>query len=206
MRNSIARHWMTPGMLCLALLVVPALFTNCSGGSKGDSSSDSANLFNNRNVNLYLEVPAIQIQGNIDTSVTPNKIRDFNPQTSKESGFNDLDGDGILDEQINDFDSFGNAANNMLDIDAAACVTPAGGGNKNTGYVSPDVWVDSTEFPDTMPATAAGTNGTQFIQLIVPFPISRDSIFQDGVQELSWLNPDDIDSALVDRERAIFLE
>ncbi len=208
------RFYLVPGVLLLALIapvfmVSAFMGAGCSGGGSGDPSQDTVNLFNNRNVNLYTEVPAIEIEGNRILRVPPQGenfwgIRNFNPQTSKESGLYDADRDGIKDTPINEFASYCNAANNLLDIELAACAVKAGNNVKNEGYLFDEVWdgpwvkIPNTiqyhyVLPDTMPATAdaTGTNGTQFLQLILPFEMLRGSIFdtsQTDPEAVNYLN------------------
>jgi YVTN family beta-propeller protein len=170
-----------------------------------------AGVFNTRNVNLYSEVPLIEIQGNRVKKTPPSgksffENLVFRPRTPMHSERYDSDNDGINDAYINDFKSVANAANNMLDIEIAACLGQSVGGNKHDGYASDDAWAEEwvkisgtnkykRQWPDTMPATAdaSGTDGTQFIQLILPFKIKRSSIFdkqQANADQVDFLDPD----------------
>ncbi len=146
---------------------------------------------------LYHEVPAIEVQGNEVLRVPPKgtpylEIRSFNPQTPKTAEFGN-----------NNFKSFSNAANRLLDIELAACVVKAGQNKKHLGYLDDLVWTEPWvqipgtskymyQFPDTMPQKAdkTGTDGTQFLQLIIPFEIDPASIFDNTKPLLDYLSPD----------------
>ena len=181
----------------------------CTGGKGGDHASDVVSFFNSRSVNLYKEVPLIRVEGNRIKRVPPKgdpyyEVRDFNPRTDPHAGLYDSDKDGVPDKPINDFESLGNAANNMLDVELAACAVKAGGNNKQEGYLKDEVWAEPWkkdpvtgkyhyQYPDTMPATAdaTGTKGTQFVQLILPLKIQRSSIFdvkQQDAEQVDYLN------------------
>jgi len=178
-------------------------------GNRNDADDGGNNSSSGRDTNLYQELPAIEIQGNEilrDNPYIPDddpyyETRYFNPQTPMESEWYDSDNDGIVDTPINDIESFGNAANRLLDIELAACVSkpPV----KHDGYADPMVWTDEWvpidgtnmykyQFPDTMPATADayGTDGTQFLQLIIPFDVDPESIFDQSQPSLDYLDPD----------------
>ncbi|MHC4944147.1 MAG: YncE family protein [Planctomycetota bacterium] len=184
----------------LSCLMITVLLMSCSGGSSGGSSQLSTGTFESRTQNLYQEVPIIEIQGNeilrdnptVGNSLENNytEVRDFNPQSSRTAEEYDSDGDGLPDTQINPFESIANAANRLLDHDLAECIIMTPPPGKELGYLEPQAWLDAWEeigntdrydykYPDTMPATADanGTDGTQFIQLIIPFPIQGSSIF-----------------------------
>ena len=131
--------------LCLILFAPAFIGTGCSGGGSGNPISDVADVFNTRNVNLYSEVPLIEIQGNRIVRTPPkgksfSENRIFVPRSPLRSEKFDSDNDGIVDTYINDFDSLANAANNLLDIEIAACLVKAGGGNKHEGYLPDAAW------------------------------------------------------------------
>ncbi|MFH1998055.1 MAG: hypothetical protein ABIK28_00175, partial [Planctomycetota bacterium] len=169
---------------------------------------DIANSFNSRYQNLYSEVPIIEVQGNWIPARTDanqyeygNRLRNFNPQTSRTAELYDANLDNVKETLINNFSSIANAANRLLDQDLAACVAPKSGGIKQTGYTSSSqVWASSFslsttsftkqwQYPDRMPATTGETNDeTQFIQLILPFDVDADSIFGTSA-DLDYLNP-----------------
>ena len=55
MRNSTNQRSLVHGTLIVAALSFLALSIGCTGGKAGDDSTDVADVFNNRNVNLYKE-------------------------------------------------------------------------------------------------------------------------------------------------------
>ena len=210
-RKAVCTGWTVAILPLICLLAY--LSPGCTGGKGGSHESDTANSFNSRNVNLYKEVPLIQIQGNRIQRTPPKgdpywEVRNFNPQTDTHAGLYDSDKDGTPDKPINDFVSLANAANNMLDIDLAACAVKSGANKKHEGYLMDEVWADTWkpdpvtgvyryQYPDTMPATAdaSGTKGTQFIQVILPLKIERASLFdeqQQDADQVDYLNGDSI--------------
>lgn len=204
--------------LPILLVLIPAaalVLTGCGGGGGGSGAAKVAEVFNSRDVNLYTEVPAILVQGNTilrdNTAADPasqvySENRSFNPQTPTTAELFDSDKDGIEDALINDFESYANAANRLLDIDLAACagITP----NNEQGYSksNPGVWAAAWapiagtspvrykyQLPDTMPESAGsgGTKGTQFIQMILPFVVNPASLFdanQANAGQKDYLN------------------
>ena len=169
--------------VCLLSVFAAVSLSSCGGGGGGGgSSSGSSSSFNDRSIDLYTEVPAIEIQG--------NDGMDFNPQTSRSSELYDTDQDGVKDTPINDFQSLCNSANRVLDIELAACVKKTG--EKHLGYEEASCWVSDSLLPDKMPTTVGqdGTSGTQFVQLIVPFKVKQASIFKVGDPGNDYLNTD----------------
>lgn len=212
-------------LVLLILCLLSAVLITACGGSSGSSAADVAKLFNRRDVNLYSEVPAIEVQGNSilrDNPAEPadipyTEVRNFNPQTMKYAELYDSDNDGVEDTMINDFESFCNAANRLIDINLAACAGMYPDNHLGYDPTNTGVWVDAWrgvpgteiqgstplkyekykyQYPDTMPATASGagsTNSTQFIQLIFPFDIDRATLFDKSLPNASdddYLNPD----------------
>ncbi|MBU0754282.1 MAG: YncE family protein, partial [Planctomycetes bacterium] len=121
--------------------------------------------------NLFNSVPAIEITGGaLETSGTGlfqnvQKIY-FNPKSPKTAELIDSDGDGVIDDPINDYTNFVNAANRMYDADIAQCY-----GN-NSGSL---IWNQAYQ-PDTIPETAV--RGTQYIKITMPFDIDPSSLFE----------------------------
>lgn len=153
----------------------------------------------NPNPNTQVQAPPILIQGNMVMRDNPNtandrpylQVRSFNPQTPTTSEFS---GSPYHTRSII------NSANRLIDMVHASCAGPPG--QKHLGYDKPEVWADKWvkipgkpkyqyQYPDTMPPTAdiTGTNGTQFIQLILPYEILDDSVF-DKTNSIDYLNPD----------------
>jgi len=153
---------------------------------------------------LYRETREILVQANLivrDHPDDPNDIpyrenRSFNPQTPRVAELYPEPYTSLA-VPCNSFESYCNAANRLVDVELAACVVVAGqpGVGNHEGYAHPEVWAEEWipipgedkykyQFPDTIPATAdaGGTNGTQFIQLIVPYEIDYRSVF-DPVNE-----------------------
>jgi len=208
MRSLLVKHGYSSAVLYLFVVGSLLTVTGCSGGSSGNPQQDVAGSYNNRNQNLYSEVPAIEVQGNWIAAQKDdqeyeygNRLRDFNPQTSRIAQLYDANLDNVKETLMNDFTSVSNAANRLLDLDLAACVAGAGMNAKHEGYTtSADVWADNfllnattitkqRQFPDRMPETVAETNNAnQFIQLILPFEVSLYSIFGTS-GDLSFLNP-----------------
>jgi len=201
--------------ICLLCAASMGMMTGCSGGSGGSSGDKIPQVFNQRNVNLYQEVPAIEIQGNSVTVNVANfptypssgsaytTIRDFNPKTVRTAELYDANKDGIDDSLINNLNSFCNAANRLIDMELASCMQTPGSvavppvpPRKQQGYGDPpnginyEAWTSQwrevpgenrfiNQYPNTMPSSAGagGTNGTQFIQIILPFEIDPSKVF-----------------------------
>jgi len=163
-----------------ALLVLTTL--SCGGGTSGNDNDNVVSGFNNRNIDLYTEVPPIYVMGNMYNGATLK----FYPKGDTTAGLCDVDGDGTPETQINDFESFGNAANNIFNEQVAACVLH--GATDRTIYDPanhPQIWTDDannpalTDMPDTMPSSAGvgGTDDTQFIQVMLPFNVAPGSVY-----------------------------
>jgi YVTN family beta-propeller protein len=181
--------------LVAMLLLLHAL--GCSGGSSGggaDVASDTTGVFNKRNVNLYQEVPAIEIEGNNIRRNNPGvdnqspddptgeqvywENRNFNPQTSRESELVDTDGDGIPDTQVNDFDSIVNAANRLLDFDLAACIIEIIRNPLDPLYID---YTDPTTYPD---------NGEKHLGYLDPSVWVDNWIQRQGTSKYDYQPPD----------------
>lgn len=197
LRHNSLHYWFL-FLLCVAV----GFTTGCSGGSSGDFGDDVVAYFNNRNVTLYEEAPLIEVQGNnIQRSPGVWEPRNYLPRASMESEMYDSNDDGILDSKINEFTSVVNAANRLLDFEMASCI--GGPTNKQFGYQSPEPW-NTTEMPDQIPASAGagGTNGTHFIQLILPFQLNPATLFDlaapnDNLVDSSFLTIKDSTGANV---------
>jgi len=133
------------------------------------------NSFNNRNIDIYTEVPPIFATGN-------GGIR-FYPKGDVKAGLYDSNGDTIPDRVINGFDSFANAANNIFNEEIAACITFTNNPVPPMDhYTQPGIWKSNQDFnPDMMPEFADSgssptTDETQFIQLSFPFNIDPAAI------------------------------
>ncbi|MBU0754496.1 MAG: YncE family protein, partial [Planctomycetes bacterium] len=182
MRTFRLEQWSHPGLALVIGLALSAALWGCSGGTgSGSDAKDTQEVFNTRYSNLYLEVPPIYVEGNaiIREGSEVAEVRSFNPRAPTTAELYDADGDNIPETRINDFSSFANAANRLLDFDLAACIKASGSNTKHLGYENSTVWTAEDFFPDTMPPTAdeTGTDGTQFIQLRLPFAIQGGSIF-----------------------------
>jgi YVTN family beta-propeller protein len=146
------------------LFVFLLCFAACGGGSSSDGSiTAGAKAYSGPSTQLYTEVPAIELTGGGFDS--PQTLF-FNPKGPKTAEKYDSDNDGVADEPLNDFKNFVNAANRMFELDVAQCY-----GN-NTGSL---IWNTSFQ-PDTMPSTTV--NGTQYIELKMPFDIDPSSLFE----------------------------
>jgi len=198
--------------ICLLCAGASGFMIGCSGGSSGDFTDLVAASFNQRFTKLYHEVPIIEVEGNLIERDNPDTALDeayFEPRhfcsaADMSSELYDSDEDGIKDKLINDFSSCVNSTNRLLHKELAACatVTP----DKWLGYDNIMVWEDKWElipgtvkfkylFPDTMPATAdaTGTNGTQFVQLILPFKVDSTTLFdltQENADQVDYLDTD----------------
>ena len=155
--------------ICFGATLVLSLgvLAGCGGsGGGGDSGIEPGSKnYSLPNTTQFVEVPAIElIGGGADSSQTLY----FNPKGPRSSEWYDSDEDGIEDKPINGYTNIVNAANRMYDEDEAACY-----GN-NTGSL---IWTSAYQ-PDTLPNTASYT-GTQYIQIVFPFNLDPNSIF-DG--------------------------
>jgi len=164
-------------MYRVVIVAAAVVLQCCGGGSSGNSYDDIISGFNERNIDLYTEVPPIYVTGNGGI--------DFCPKGSREAGLYDSTGDMIPDKKINEFLSFANAANNIFREEIAACIQF--GGTQRDHYDQNAIWENNRQNnPDNMPeyADASGTpstNETQFVQLIFPFNIDPRSIFDTTV-------------------------
>ena len=162
----------------IMFLMALCLFPGCGGGSSGDDLDEIIDAFNGRSLDLYREAPPVYVTGN---KTAGGIRRQFYPKGDIKAGLCDTDGDGKLDTQINSFESFGNAANNDFREDIAACQSHDT--SQRDHYDDAKIWLnDKANWPDTMPeyADAAGTpstDATQWFQVIFPFEIDRDSVF-----------------------------
>jgi len=162
---------------CFVLAVASLISSGCGGGSGGNDYDDLIGSFNNRNIDLYSEVPPIFVTGNAGLM--------FYPKGSTEAGLYDSTGDLIPDTKINNFQSFANAANNIFREEIAACISFQA--NQLDHYDQDAIWLDNRQQnPDVMPeyADASGTpttDGTQFVQIRLPFAINRDALFDTTV-------------------------
>ncbi|MFH1998195.1 MAG: YncE family protein [Planctomycetota bacterium] len=189
-----------------------------SSSSAGDYNTRYSNLYQEVGFiqvqgNWISDTPKDANDVEIADAAPREELRCFYPRTPLTSELYDSDSDGLDDTYINGLSSIANAANRLLNIDLAACVvatekdpwgTTYGFKNKHLGYLNSLAWttewaqVSGTnqythQFPDTMPASAGagGTNETQFIQIILPFTIDPDCLFETDTvaQDLDFLNP-----------------
>lgn len=156
---------------CCFLILLLSGLSACGGSGGGDGSiTAGAKAYSTAVTSLYNEVPAITITGGAiareGSGFTKTKTLHFNPKSPKDAEDYDSDGDGIVDEKLNDYLNYVNAANRMFDADIAQCY-----GN-NTGSL---IWTKSYQ-PDTLPATAV--EGTQYIKLAMPFEVDPTSLFE----------------------------
>jgi YVTN family beta-propeller protein len=200
-------------------MLVLVYAVGCSGGSSGSASdigTDISNLFNNRNINLYQEVQAIEIQGNNIRRNNPGaqnmdpdhpngetvywENRDFNPGTSREAELFDSDDDGIPDTQVNNFDSIVNAANRLLNFDIAACIIEIIRNPLDPFYIN---YTDPTTYPDIGQKQEGYLNSMSWIEDWIKrsgtnkydyqppdtMPITADATGTKGTQYLQLLTP-----------------
>ena len=215
MQRSAVKRISAAFTLCVLGLTAAGLMTGCGSGGGSGGNDGATSAYNQRTVNLYTEVPVIEVQGNpIERDATgtyPGSIvytepRSFVPGTLRSAELYDSNKDGIDDAPMNAFQSLCNASNRLLDFELASCVAVSGTGPdyvKQTGYADTMVWADDWrklagvnqyvyQHPDTMPATAnaTGTNGTQFIVLTIPFEFDSTSFFDTTASGSDFVNTD----------------
>lgn len=164
-------------ILGLAFLFLLALW-GCGGGSSGPDGGGTAQGgggsgadYSNVQVELYQEVPVVEITGG---NTGTGSILYFNPKSDRSAELYVSDPtSGVADTPINEFQSIVNAANRMFDAEMAACA----GLNNPDPPPNPPVMITHLQ-PDTMPNSAIG--GTQYLQLVMPFDVDPDSIFDNS--------------------------
>ncbi|MFH2001390.1 MAG: hypothetical protein ABIK28_17035, partial [Planctomycetota bacterium] len=125
--------------LCLLSVSVFGWF-GCGGGGGGGSESITvgAKAYSRPSPTLYTEVPPIELKGGHFN--TTSRLY-FNPKSPKSAELYDSDGDGLVDDPLNSYISYVNAANRMYDAEVAPCY------NNNTGV---EIWTTAYQ-PDTLP-------------------------------------------------------
>jgi len=176
----LAHGIVLPALLLSGLAVI---LSSCGGGSGGSDYDELIGSFNNRNIDLYREVPPIYATGNGGIQ--------FYPKGDVNAGLYDSNGDTVLDSKINNFESFANASNNIFKEEIASCISF--GGTQRDHYDQNAIWESDRLFnPDVMPeyANLSGTpttDETQFVQLRFPFNIRATSIFDVAVSGNDFL-------------------
>lgn len=159
----------------LSSILIPAAVFAAASPDAEDQENDGK----------YVEAPPVFVTGN----VVAGRALKFFPKGKWEAGLYDSDGDLVPDTQINDFSSFANGANNILNEAIAACVVHGPGDRRI--YDNPDIWTDDQGAsalnlrPDVMPEFADTTGtpttfNTQFIQIAYPFKVDPHSVFDSN--------------------------